>query len=423
MSKTALSLSSLIASIILLVSGNAFLTTLLGLRLSIEAFTPAVIGWILVFYSFGFVAGSLHAVKIIERVGHIRAFAVFAALLAVVVLLHALAVSTVLWALLRALAGFAVAGLMIVVESWFSSRATNTNRASLFAVYQVVFFLSTAGGQILIRVADPATFVPFSLAAMLVIMALIPLSLTRQSSPPIETSERMTLKRLFRVSPVGLAGALAAGTVVSGFYNMGPVLADRMGLTVGQVSNFMASAIVAAMLLAWPMGRLCDRFDRYDVMRNAALVAGAASLGAAFLGPFNPMVLILFTGFYMGIGAALYPIAVAITNDLMDSRQITAASTTLLLSYGIGSCIGPVATALIMELAGPRGLFLTGTLVLGGLIAYLSLGGKPARVPASPEEQEAFVSTIPEATLGLADMDPRNPEFEATPSSNSKTDP
>lgn len=422
MSRTALSLSSLIASIILLVSGNAFLTTLLGLRLSIEAFTPALIGWILVFYSFGFVAGSLYAVKIIERVGHIRAFAVFAAMLAVVILLHAFSVNTVLWGLLRALAGFAVAGLMIVVESWFSSRATNQNRASLFAVYQVVFFLSTAGGQILIRVADPATFIPFSLAAILVVMALVPLSLTRQSSPAIETSERMSLRRLFRISPVGLSGALAAGTIISGFYNMGPVLADRLGLNVGQVSNFMASAIVAAMILAWPMGRLCDRFDRYDVMRIAALVAGAASLGAAFLGPFHPMVLILFTGIYMGIGAALYPIAVAITNDLMDNRQITSASTTLLLSYGIGSCIGPVATATIMELAGPRGLFLTGTVVLGGLTAYLILGGKPARVPRSPDEQEAFVSTIPEATLGLAEMDPRNPEFEPNTTQNTKTD-
>ncbi|WP_347330174.1 MFS transporter [Marinimicrobium locisalis] len=420
MSRTALSLSSLIVSIILLVSGNAFLTTLLGLRLSIEAFTPAVIGWILVFYSFGFVAGSLHAVKAIERVGHIRAFAVFAALLAVVILLHALAVSTVLWALLRALAGFAVAGLMIVVESWFSSRATNENRASLFAVYQVVFFLSTAGGQVLIRVADPATFVPFTLAAILVIAALIPLSLTRRRSPTIEASERMSLKRLFGLSPVGLAGALVAGTVISGFYNLGPVLADRLGLTVGQVSNFMASAIVAAMVLAWPMGRLCDRFDRYSVMRNAALVAGVASLGAAFLGPFSPLVLILFTGLYMGIGAALYPIAVAITNDLMDSRQITAASTTLLLSYGIGSCIGPVATALIMELLGPRGLFLTGTLVLGALVAYLIWGGRPEHVPASAQEQEAFVSTIPEATLGLAELDPRNPEFEPEDSLHSK---
>lgn len=38
--------------------GNAYLMTLLGLRLSIEELSAGVIGWILAFYSIGFVAGT-----------------------------------------------------------------------------------------------------------------------------------------------------------------------------------------------------------------------------------------------------------------------------------------------------------------------------------------------------------------------------
>jgi MFS family permease len=155
MQRTALTLSSLIISIVLLISGNAFLMTLLGLRLSIEEFSTALIGWILVFYSLGFVAGTLWAGRIIEKVGHIRAFAVFAAVLAASILIYPMAVEAGLWGFLRALGGFVMAGLMIVMESWFSSKATNQNRATLFAVYQLVFFLSTAGGQVLIRAGDP----------------------------------------------------------------------------------------------------------------------------------------------------------------------------------------------------------------------------------------------------------------------------
>lgn len=48
MTRTVASLSALLMSIVLLVSGNAFLMTLLGIRLSIESVSPDVIGWVLV---------------------------------------------------------------------------------------------------------------------------------------------------------------------------------------------------------------------------------------------------------------------------------------------------------------------------------------------------------------------------------------
>ncbi|UZJ44015.1 MFS transporter [Marinimicrobium sp. C6131] len=410
MKQTAFSLSALITSIVLLVTGNAFLMTLLGLRLSLDGFNAEVIGWILVFYSIGFVGGTLYAGKIIERVGHIRAFAVFAALLSVAILLHPLAVQAGLWGLLRFLAGFVMAGLMIVVESWISSKADNQNRSSLFAIYQVVFFLSTTGGQVLIRVSDPAGYVPFTLAAILVILALIPLSLTRTESPVIEQGRRMSLRRLYQASSVGATGSLLAGFLISAFYAMGPVYANQMGLEINQISNFMASAIIGAMLLAWPVGKICDRYDRYRVMLAVSLSGGTFSVLAALLGNHNMPLLILCAGLYMGITATLYPIAVAITNDLMDSSKITAAATALLLSYGVGSCIGPVVSSVVMGVLGPRGLFITGALVLGGLSLFMLKKTHEKHTPVSQQEQ--FITTTPEATLGLQVLDPRNPDFE-----------
>lgn len=408
MKRTALTLSSLIVSIIFLISGNAYLMTLLGLRLSIEEFNATTIGLILVFYSVGFVLGTLYAGRIIQRVGHIRAFAVFGAVLAASVLIYPMAVEAGLWGGLRALAGFVMAGLMIVMESWFSSKATNENRATLFALYQVVFFLSTAAGQVLIRVADPAGFIGFSMAAILVMLAVVPLSLTRRESPSVGEHQRMSIRSLYRISPVGTLGALVAGLLISAFYTMGPVFGDRIGLDVGQLSNFMASAIIAAMILAWPVGRLCDRFDRYRVMLVAASVAAVCSLAAAFAGGFSIYLLVLFVGLYMGISATLYPIAVAISNDLMESHQITAASTALLLSYGIGSIIGPLVSSGFMEVMGPRGLFVSNAVILVLLIVFMIR--RPVHVPL--EEQEHFVTMVPESAVGMAELDPRNPDFD-----------
>lgn len=67
MTRMVASLSALILSIVLLVSGNAFLMTLLGIRLGIEQVAPDIIGWVLVCYSIGFVLGTLYVHRIIGR--------------------------------------------------------------------------------------------------------------------------------------------------------------------------------------------------------------------------------------------------------------------------------------------------------------------------------------------------------------------
>lgn len=410
MTKLAISLIALIASIMLLVSGNAFLMTLLGLRLSMEGFSASVIGWIMVCYSIGFVGGTLTGNRVVERVGHIRAFAVFATTLACTIQLYPMAVDAFLWAALRAFSGFAMAGLMIVMESWFSSRATNSNRARLFAVYQVIFFLSTASGQLLINVGEPTGHLPFGVATILITAAVIPLSLTRMHAPPIEGAGRLSLLTLYRLSPLGVAGSLIGGLLISAFYAMAPVYANQIGLANGQLSLFMASAIVGAMLLAWPVGRLCDRFNRRRVLLGVLMICAAASMAIPFMGLAHRYGLIAVVGLYMGLAAALYPVAVAITNDQMPTHQITAASTTLLLSYGIGSCIGPVVSASVMDYAGPNGLFYANTAFLVLLAVYL-LYRLQVREDVPSEQRADYYTTSPEASVGLSELDPRNDGF------------
>ncbi|MEP3561528.1 MAG: MFS transporter [Marinobacter sp.] len=414
MTRMVASLSALLLSIVFLISGNAFLMTLLGIRLSIEEVSPDVIGWVLVCYSVGFVVGTLYVHKIIGRVGHIRAFAVFAALAAVAALMYPMVVSAFFWAALRVLSGFSVAGVLVVIESWFSSRATNTNRGSLFAVYQIIFYLSAAGGQLVVNVGNPTDFLPFTLAAILLTLAVIPLSMTRMEAPTIEHTNRMSVFKLARESFSGVAGALVSGVLIGGFYALGPVYATLVGLDVGKTSTFMASAIVAAMLLAWPMGRICDLFDRRRVMFWVSLLAGSAAIAVAVTGAERLWLLTVLVGLFTGLSATLYPIAVAITNDRMDSNRIVAASATLLLSYGIGSVVGPIVMAELVHLLGPSGLFYgnAGFLLVLAVITRYRIT-QTDDVPVA--EQEHFVPAMPEASAVLSEIDPRNEEFCESP--------
>lgn len=414
MTRMVASLFALLLSIVLLNGGNAFLMTLLGIRLSIEGVAPDTIGTVLVCYSIGFVLGTLFVQKVVSRVGHIRAFAVFATIAAVASLLYPMALDMVFWAVLRAVSGFSMAGVLVVIESWFSSRATNSNRSTLFAVYQVVYLLAAVGGQLLINVGNPADYVPYSLAAILLVLALVPLAMTRMEAPEIAPSPRLSVFTLARESFTGVAGAVMAGILIGSFYALGPVYATLVGLDVSQTANFMASAILAAMLLAWPIGILCDRFDRRRIMFWISVLAAIAALLVTMLGSHQLLALTLAVAVFTGLSASIYPVAVAITNDRMESSRIVAASATLLLSYGIGSVIGPVVLSKLIQLLGPEGLFYgyaAALIVLAAATSYRITHTEDIAV----EDQEHFVPAMPETSTVLAEMDPRNAEFTDSP--------
>ncbi len=403
-----LPLTALLLAVLLLISGNAFLMTLLGVRLSREGFDPAVIGWVQFCYSLGFVLGTLYANRIIGRVGHIRAFAVFAGCAACAALLHPLWIATSWWSLLRLLSGIAMAGLLIAIESWISSRATRDNRGALFAAYLMMFYLATAGGQLLMNLGDPQSFKLFSLVALLLTLALIPVALTRLAAPPLEHLQHVPLRELWQRAPLAFGTALISGIVISAFYAMGPVYAELLGLSLAGLSAFMAIPVVAAMLFAWPVGLICDRFERRTVLMWLALGAAISSIGAALGGALGLTPLLLGTALFMGLSAALYPVGVAILNDRLDSHQIVAASAGLLLAYGIGACIGPMLSAMLISGFGAAALFAGNAVVL--LLLTLLARYWIAHVQPLPiAAQEHYIPTSPTTTSVITELDPRNP--------------
>lgn len=113
----------------------------------------------------------------------------------------------------------------------------------------------------------------------------------------------------------------------------------------------------------------------------------------------------------MGLAAAIYPIAVAILNDRIDSRQIVAASGGLLLAYGIGSCVGPVISSALVSTVGASGFFIGNALVLVPL-ALLSRYWIRHTEPLPVSAQEHYIPTTPATTSIIVEIDPRNTAFQ-----------
>lgn len=407
-------LSALIVSTLLLTSGNAFLMTLLGVRMTLEGFAPVAIGAVLVCYSAGFVLGTAYVGRLITRVGHIRTFAAFAAMAAAAALSYPLLIDVAWWAVMRLLGGVAMAALLIVIESWFSSRATNQNRSTLFAAYLVVFYLATAGGQLLMNAGDPRSFKLFSLSALLLVLALIPLALTRLPAPPLEHAPSFPLRRLLRQTPLAFSAALISGIVISAFYAIGPVYANLAGLSLAQLSVFMSVTVLTAMFFAWPIGKICDHYERRTVLMWVTLLAALAGVAATFADASRLHLLLPAAGLFMGFAASIYPIAVAILNDRIDSHEIVPASGGLLLAYGLGSCIGPMIGGAMVALLGASGLFVAIALVLLPLVLFSRYWVH--HVESLPlAAQEHFIPTTPATTAVIVEIDPRNTAFRETP--------
>jgi MFS family permease len=389
----------------LLSMAHGALFALIGIRLAAAGISSTVIGLVMSAYFFGLLLGSLSADRIINRVGHIRAFAVFAATAAIAVLLLALWDSLVLWILLRAAAGYCMAGLYMTMESWLNHRASNEIRGRCFAVYAVISGVAVAGGPLLLNLGDPHDFELFSLTAILFVAALLPVALTRTGNPEITRRSRLSLSRLFAISPLGVAGCLTAGLVNSSFYGMGAVYGQAVGLGSGAISLFMTVTLVGGLLAQFPVGAFSDRMDRRRLMLILTLTAAAVAAVMTVSGV-SALLPLAALGFLMDAAAhPLYGLSVAQTNDYVERDQFVPAAGGLLLAYGIGASLGPIASSQVMEAIGPRGLFAFITVALLFIAAFTAY--RMTRRTAKPLAEQGEFIKVPQTTQVAAELDPR----------------
>ncbi|MBL4906851.1 MAG: MFS transporter [Sneathiella sp.] len=377
---TAKSVASLLLSYGLLLLANGMFGTLLGLRSKLEGFSTEMTGVIMAGYFVGMLFGAMNAVRVVARAGHIRSFAAFASIMSVAVLAHLLVINPITWILLRAVCGFCMAGMVMIVESWLNERSTNDNRGRVLSLYMMTSYLGAGLGQFLLTVADPASFELFSVASIVFSIALVPILLTRATAPKPVKPERMSFRELYKISPVGVMGTFTAGMSNSSINSMAPVFAKSINLTVGEISLFMASILLGGMLLQFPIGRLSDHFDRRTILIVSALLTAAASLAIVWAIGQSTYWLYGTALVYGGIAYTIYPMSSAQTNDLADKERLVQVSASLLFAYGLGASMGPIITSLFMALFGQQALFLfiTGTTSFLAFFVLIRITQRPS---------------------------------------------
>ncbi|NJN45301.1 MAG: MFS transporter [Candidatus Competibacteraceae bacterium] len=418
-------LSLLLGAAILLI-GNGLQGVLIPVRASLENFSTGTIGLIATAYSVGFVFSCYLTPHIVKRVGHIRTFAVLAAIAASVVLCLVLLVAPLLWIGLRVVSGFCLAGLFMVVESWLNEQSTNINRGRIFSVYMIINLSAVTAGQMLLPTADPGNFTLFAVTCIAITLALVPIGLSKSAAPAPLKQVRLRVGYLYSVSPVGVLGSFFVGAANGAYLGLGPLYAQAAGLSITGIALFMSAAMLGGAIAQFPLGKLSDHLDRRWVITAvcmAASVVGTALAAAGglpempleMLQNLTPAVLIGVAGIFGCFTFTLYSLCVAHTNDHVNAEEFVEASGGLLLTYGVGASIGPLLAAWVMQTLAVGGLFAF-TAVVHLLFGFFTLYRIARRARVSEEERAPFVqSSSNRTTPAIAALDPRAFEDASPP--------
>ncbi|MBZ7923212.1 MFS transporter [Ensifer sp. 2YAB10] len=389
MRKNLLPVAALLLGTLFLFLGNGLQGLLLPVRGTAEGYPTTILGLIGTSWAAGFVLGCFFAPNIVKRIGHVRAFSVFASLIAIVALLTGIMIDPTWWLILRALTGFATAGTSMIIESWLNERATNESRGVIFSLYIAITLFGVVGGQMMIPFGDTSTSIFFMICGILYCLAMLPTLLSKAATPQPLKQVRLDLRALYRNSPVSFLGILLVGIANGAFGTLGAVFGRQAGLSDSTVAAMMSVAIFAGAVMQLPAGRLSDRIDRRYVLAALAGVGAFAGLLIFLIEPSQVWIVLTLIAIYGAAANALYPIAVSHANDFATAEDFVKVSGGLLLLYGIGTIIGPTIGGPVMTAAGPYGLFMITACAHILITAYAIIRSR-MRAPVPVSDRDAF---------------------------------
>ena len=389
----------LLLGILLLLVGNGMQGTLLGIRGGIEQISTDRMAVVMAGYFAGFLLGSRIAPGMIQRVGHVRVFAALGSLISAVLILYAAVPNWVAWTLLRVMIGFSFSGVYITAESWLNASSSNENRGQAMSAYMIVQMAGLVTAQVLINFGDPSGFMLFILPSVLVSLAFTPILLAATPAPAFGALKRMSIRRLYEVSPLGCIGIFIMGGVFSALLGMTAVWGTILQMSVRDISAIVAAVYLGGLIAQFPIGWLSDRMDRRLLILQLLLL-GVAVVVLQLV--FQPGIwgIIAVAAIAGGVANPVYALLLAHTNDYLEADDMAAASAGLLFLNGLGAIGGPLIVGRMMATIGPDGYWIFIGTLMAALAAYTAW--RMTRREARPSDETGNFAVIAPAASPVA---------------------
>lgn len=364
--RTLISFAALFLSVALLQLSSGAISPLDALGGLKSGFSTTEVGLLGSAHFVGFFVGCWLAPRLIGTVGHSRTFATFAACGAIGAASHPLLIEPTVWAGLRVLTGFCVAGCYTVIEAWLQERVTNDNRGRVLGVYRSVDLGASLIAQLMISVLEPAHYVAYNLLTILCCASLLPLVITRVQPPQLSAAPRLSPLKTFRVSPLGACGVMVAGVTAASFRMVGPVYGQQVGLAVTEIAYFLAAFVLGGALAQVPVGWIADRYDRRWVLILVSILSVIACAGTVTLGNDSRNAVYVSALLFGVVTFPVFSLSAAHANDFAEPGKAVELNASLMFIYGVGAIASPLFSSYLMQTSGPAMLFV--------MIAFAHLG-------------------------------------------------
>ena len=408
---------ALMLGMMLLMVGNGLQGTLIGIRGEIEGFSTIELSIVMSAYFVGFLGASQLVPELIRRVGHVRVFAALASFISAVLIAYPLLTNPIFWSVGRVVIGFCYCGVYITAESWLNNAVDNEKRGQALSLYMIVQMVGIVSAQGLLALGNPNGYSLFIIISILVSISFAPILLSISPAPAFERTKLMTLSRLFTSSPLACVGMFLLGGVFSAQFGMSAVFGAQIGLSLSQISLFVASFYIGAMIFQYPIGWVSDKMDRRLLILLISAASATGSASAYFAGGY--FFALVFAAFLVGgLTNPLYSLLIAHANDFIEYEDMASAAAGLLFVNGVGAVSGPIIIGYAMNAFGPEIFFVIIALLMATLAIY---AGYRMTQRATVSDTSSYAAVLPNST-GVAVEIAQEFAFDVTNDDEEKSD-
>ncbi len=318
---------------------SGYLMSLIPLMLPHYQLENSLASWLASVFYAGLLIGAMIVDPVVNRLGHKNAFIAFLMILLVSIVTLPLIANSTVWLVSRFIAGIAVAGIFVVVESWLL-HGDESGRAKRLGIYMAALYGGSAVGQLGISYIGINGSVPFLTISALLLLASVVLIFGKSTQPASQQATSLSLRQMTKLNHAAIMGCIVSGLTLGAIYGLMPVELDNRGLDHSNMGALLALVILGGMAIQPSVPWLSKYLGRTLLMALFCLIGSGAVMLPFFDSSLTMLAISLFV---LGMATfALYPIAINLGCDKLDANYIVSATQVMLFSYSVGSVLGPV---------------------------------------------------------------------------------